>query len=218
MAININSFKTFIEMIANKPQSGFPFSIKKFNEACKYAQIEYFNKLRKQFGETEDNVDMLSPFIVSSTLPIDNYGHSQYPDDYVNTVSTRSTYYKDNVPKFVDVKFVRNSEIGNVLSSAIINPTKRYPVLTYYDTYIQFYPKDLGYVTFDYLRLPTDPIWAYTTVNNRPVYDPTNSVDFEFLPEDANEIAFMVCSYMGSNMREPALVQYSEVMKQQNQG
>lgn len=214
--ININSFKTFIEMIANKPQSGFPFSINKFNEACKYAQIEYFNKLYKEMDATQDVADTMLVFLNSTTIAVDSSGQAQYPLDYVHTMSVRNTYYKNNVPKFVDVKFVRNAEIGSYLSSQITTPSKRYPILTYYENAIQFYPKDLGYVTFDYLRLPKDPKWAFTTVLNRPVYDPINSVDLEFFAEDANELAFMVCSYMGSNMREPTLVQYSEVMKQQS--
>lgn len=216
MAININSFKTFIEMIANKPQSGFPFSINKFNEACKYAQIEYFNKEYSKFEATQDVTDTMLVFLKTVTLPVGQDGQAQYPSDYVHTTSARSTYYKNNIPKFVEVKFVRNAEVGNILSSDIVAPTKRHPIITYYDNYIQFYPKDLGYVTFDYLRLPSDPIWAFTTANNRPVYNPATSVDIEFFPEDANELAFMVCSYMGANMREPQLIQYAEQMKQES--
>ena len=106
------------------------------------------------------------------------------------------------VSKEVSIDVLRDNEIAGVLSSSINNPTTRYPVCAFYDTYIQFYPKTLQKVIFTYLRTPTVPNWGYTLdANNRPVFAQTggvngDSVDIE-APEDAqNDIALSTLEFL----------------------
>ena len=112
--------------------------------------------------------------------------------------------------KEVPIDILTDAELGSALSSSIVNPTKRYPACAYYDKFIQFEPKDLQTVIFTYLRLPVVPVWAFTTTNGRPVYDPANSVDLEAPEQVINEIAFNTLSFMGLSIREQAIYQASE--------
>ncbi len=40
-------------------------------------------------------------------------------------------------------------------------PDYYFPIYVEYETYIQFYPVDLGYVTLSYLREPVKAVWGY---------------------------------------------------------
>lgn len=88
--------------------------------------------------------------------------------------------------------------------------------LLFFDTYLQFYPADVGRVEFTYLRKPIDPVWNFTVVNGRPVYDPTTSVDLEAPDEAVDEIAMIALSLFGINIRDQELISFSEAQKAQN--
>ena len=136
---------------------------------------------------------------------------------YLHASSFRTTYITQTggVLNSMEVPIVEmnDNEIGNVLSSTINTPTNRYPKLAFYNDYVQLYPKTIGRITFSYLRVPAAPKWAYTTVNNRPVFDATNSVDIESPDETHNEIAAMTLSYLGISIKDAEIVQYAQQMK-----
>lgn len=113
-----------------------------------------------------------------------------------------------------DVKLVRDDELGDYLGSSIIYPSVSDPICTLYSSTVQIFPKKgIHRVKFTYLRQPNIPKWSYTVVNNRPVYDASNSVDIDAPEEAFNKIAMGALSFLGISIREPELVQYSEGMK-----
>ena len=116
------------------------------------------------------------------------------------------------------VDIVRNSEVPKFLGSHIYKKAlkkKDYIMASVYNKQIRVYPKDVQRVNLTYLRKPIAPYWAFTVQNNRPVYDPINSVDTEAPDDVMNEIMMMALSYLGINLREPELIQYSEMAKAQ---
>jgi len=117
-----------------------------------------------------------------------------------------------------DVDIVRDSEIGGITGSRIFSKhlsAMNKVIAAFYSDYIQFYPTKVQTAILTYLRKPIDPVWAFTVSNGRPVYDAANSVDLEAPDEVANEIIMMAASYLGINLREPELIQYSEMLKNQ---
>ena len=44
---------------------------------------------------------------------------------------------------------------------------------------VEVLPATIQQITFEYLRLPADPVWGYTTSNNRETYSAASSTDFE---------------------------------------
>jgi len=186
------------------------------------------------FQETQKISDDLGFLITRKEFNVAQDGKLSYPDGvnvkdvnsavapkYLHASSMRSTYgYKDSSgavqSKSVDIKAIKDFELGNTLASSIVTPTSRYPVYAFYDTYMQFHPKDIQRVEFTYLREPTKPVWAYTLdANNRPVYDSANSVDIESGEESMNEIAFNTLAFLGVSIRDQFLVQASETFNAQ---
>ena len=195
---------------------------------------------RVAYNQTQKVSDDLRQFITRVTLPIDNTGLMSYPTDYLHFSSASSSYVdvefdrgttsedcpdcnkdtstgtvsSDVISKTVSIRPVDDSELSNLLSSSIVQPSLGFPVLTFYQEGIQYHPISINTVDFVYLRKPIKPEWAYTLVDNRPVYDSVNSIDLEWPVQVLNEIAIRVLSFIGINLRENDLAQYSEGKRQ----
>lgn len=220
--MNINDGYRFVQFLANQTQSGI-IKPDDFNLASERAQIQMFYTERQKWQDTQIITDALSPFLTKIILPISLNGQAAYPLDYAGTSSVRHTYYLKSStasnPKFIEVEVdeINDNAIADVLSSQIVNPTKRYPRLAYYDNYMQFYPRDLGSVVYTYLREPAKPIWNYIiTPQGYPQYVAAGSVDWEFLDQYHNAIVMMICEYLGLNIREADLVQGAQLFMGQN--
>lgn len=77
------------------------------------------------------------------------------------------------------------------------------------------YPTSIASISLSYLRKPATPEWAYTTVNDEPVYDAGNSQDFETGETTHLEICMRILSAVGVNLRMGDIVQYAEMAEQQ---
>lgn len=216
--LNINELYISVQNFANKEQRGF-ISPSQFNDFAYRAVMESFMQKSLVYQSTQKISDDLRPFIKPTTLDVDPQGRVLYPDDYVHMSSVKYVNVKQVdkkvVRKLVELIPVDDNELGYRLNSTIVPPSKDFPILVYYDEYMKVFPEDLLRVEVTYLREPIKPIWAFTLVNNRPVYDPDNSVDIEFPREMHNELMIKILSYVGINLREGVLMQYAEAKNQQ---
>ncbi len=99
-------------------------------------------------------------------------------------------------------------------------PTLKNPIGCYYADHIKLFPKTMDVIQLVYLRYPKTPHREYDTVNDRDVYlatglgetgIPTQQIE---LPEiTTNQIARIILSYIGINLREQMLLQYAEAIK-----
>lgn len=213
--MNIDRVFKFLNFIVNKNQSG-NVTPEQFNIDAERCQIEFFNKEYRLFQTTREVTDALSPLLVPAIVNPDLSGQVAYPSDYSHVAAIRHIYYKDNVAIPVPVEEVAISEFGDILMSQVAPATTKYPKVTYYNDYLQFAPKTLRMIQFDYFRTPIVPNWGYTMVNSRAVYNPLTSVDFEILDTYQNEIVMMMASFYGIFLSSQQVVQYSEAMKAQN--
>jgi len=224
MSININTAYNLTRLIVNKNQG--IWSVDRFNQAAQSANIDWFNDAYGQpvlqksgqavndlnYQASEKASNNLRPFIKPIVMQINSQGQGIRPTDFVQTSSVRYVYGE----RQVEVKFVRDNNLAERLDSDLLAPSKSYPIYCIYDSFIQYYPKDLIRTNFTYLRMPATPLWAYTLVNNRPVYDAVNSVDCEFPQENLNEFVSRIVSLFGIDMREPMVQQFAA--QQQAQG
>lgn len=223
--MDINEGYRFVQFLANQTQSGY-IKPNDFNLASERAQIQLFYTERQKWQDSQIITDALSPFLTKIPLTVPASGQVTYPSDYAGTSSVRHTYFLSNStasnPKSisVDVDEINDNAIGDVLSSQIVMPTKRYPRIAYYANYMQVFPKNLGSIDFTYLREPKKPVWGFTTIpgTNNIQYDPSPSAstNWEFLDQYHNAIVMMICSYFGMNLREADVVQAAEMFKTQN--
>ncbi len=213
--MNINEAYTFLNFISNKNQSG-NVTPSQFNQMATQAQWEYFEKEYVKWQTTQDITDALAVFIKSLATSVSVTGRLPYPSDYEHVTSVRHYFVKnDNTGIEVPVKEVDNDQYAEYMQSEIVTPTLRFPIWTAYSDYMQFKPNNVGLITFDYFRKPNNPVWGFTVVNSRPVYNPTTSINWELPPQTHNELVFMMCSYLSINLRESELMQYAELQKQE---
>lgn len=215
--MNINSVYELTLLIVNKNEGAW--SVSRFNSAVKSSVIQWFNDcygqpaLSKNGNQVNDMVwqsdekisNNLRPFLKPVVLQVNASGQGVRPTDFVQTSSIRYNYGT----KQVEVKFVRDNNLDEYLNSDLLAPSKAYPIYAIYDNYLQFYPKDLVRVNFTYLRMPATPVWGYTVVNGRPVYDPATSTDIDFPEDNLNEVVSRIVALFGINLRENQVQQYA---------
>lgn len=227
--MTVEEIRLWVDFQLNKNQTGGTLSPEEYNLCLSWANQEYF-KLKYGLPEqyrpgqplpaqawavSQENIDALSPFLKAKggrdypKLKIDIDGRADIPSDYVHYSSIR---YNDKA-----VEILSNDVIGNRLQSPIVYPDKKYPIGTFYAGYIQFYPKDLGYVDFDYLRLPSTPVWAYTIVNDVAVYNPTASIELEWSAIYHMDIANLILGYAANNLRDQLAIQLANNRKNTGQ-
>ena len=230
--MDINEIYELVRFISNKSQTGTP-SPTEFNLAVNSAQFSLFMERygnpaeytpgqpipRMAYEETKKISDDLRVFKVLTDLTIDDNGQGIIPDDYIHATSMRFNYITQGPDKSIDqverpIKEVDDDKLGDRLISEIVRPTKKYPIATFYNTYIQYNPKDLKKVKFTYLRRPNDAVWAFSITNGRPLYDASASTDLEWPDDTHNEIVIRTLSLVGINLRDNELTQYA-VMRQQ---
>lgn len=228
--MNIDEVYKFVQYISNKNQSGF-LTPKDFNLSINRALTEwvmkrYNNVVSKNNQGWEKNQkisdDLRFLIVRDQIIQVDYEGVFDIPNDYLHldNLSYNYVYEQDGrtLSEMKPIDIVRSSELSNFLSSKIYKrkiDSKEYAIACMYSDFIQVYPKNVQRVSMTYLRKPIEAKWAFTVQNRKPVYDSVNSVDIEAPDEAMNEIVMMCCSYLGMNLREAELVQYSETLKSQ---
>lgn len=229
--MNIDEVYRFIQYLSKKTQSGnltpdqFNLSIKRAFYEWTIGKLGGTNDQGKVVYEYNKKVnDDLKFLIIRDNLrSVDQDGVLAMPNDYLYLSSVRYKYKELSedgaTTNYVErlVKEIREGEIAGISDSEIFKPrlaAGKMAFIAEYSDHFLVYPKNIGQVIFTYLREPIFPKWAFTVVNNRPVYDPINSVDLECYDISVNEIVFIMCSYLGINLRESELIQYSEMKRQ----
>lgn len=227
--MTVEDIRNWVNYELNKHQTGDTLSKEEYNLCLKFANEEYFKikySLPEQYqpgqplagqawAVTQENIDALSPFLIGKggkdypELKVDVNGFASYPSDYVHVSSIR--YGKK------PVEVVSNDVLGDRLDSPIVNPTSKYPICCFYSNYIQFYPEDLAFVKFDYLRMPQTPVWAATIINDEYVYNPNASIQLEWPEFTHIDIANLIVNYAAKNLRDFNMVQLSETRKIQGE-
>lgn len=228
---NIDEVYKFIQYLSKKTQSG-NLTPDGFNTSIKRALYEWtIGKLggtndqgKLSFEQTKRVSDDLSFLIVRNDYtPVSPDGKLPFPSDYLYLSSARYKYKTlsddGTTTEYVERKIdqLREGEIASASDSQIFGPrlkAGKMAFITEYAGYFKIYPSNIGQIIITYLREPITPKWAFTLVNGRPVYDPANSVDLECYEISVNEIVFIMCSYLGINLREAELIQYSEMKRQ----
>lgn len=235
--MKIDRIFTLVDFISNKHQRGY-LAPSEFNSLVEMVQWQMFKERyglpeeyqpgqpvpRVAFEVTQKVTDDLRIFKKKANLNIDSDGKGTYPTDYVHRISIRKNVTLStqcgsngatNSTRWIKVKLVDEDKMSYRLGSAIVQPSLEYPICSLMDTFVQFYPKDIGNVEFHYLRSPITPVWGYNTTNNRPVFDSSKSTDIEFPEEAVNDFIIRILSKKGIHIREPQVIEYAERKKTQ---
>lgn len=215
MGVSIDYFFRLTDAIANKNQSGNSITISQKNQFANQAQLAKFEADRNGYIETGNLTKYLTFFLKNIVKQVPPDGNLPYPSDWQHTVSMRSYFIRPNGKSVeVEVSESKDKSWGEIQISSLLMPTSRFPKYMEFANEFRFLPKSIGTVYVDYLATPTPPIWAYTTVNNRPVYDVANSVNFDFEEFSLNEIASIYLSLIGVNLKDGELSAFAQQFQQ----
>ena len=64
-----------------------------------------------------------------------------------------------------------------------------------------------GAVVISYIKTPVKPNWSYVVINDKPLYNSTNGVDFELHASEETELVYRILALAGVAIEKPQLVQ-----------
>jgi len=64
-----------------------------------------------------------------------------------------------------------------------------------------------GAVLISYIKTPAKPNWSYNVINDKPLYNSTNGVDFELHASEETELVYRILTLAGVAIEKPQLVQ-----------
>lgn len=220
--INVDSFFEFINTVTNKTESG-GFSIPQFNSALPVVVGQFTDRCIKelrayQLGQNKNYALIarrersLFDLIVTSNVTISTLGKGTLPSDWYDTKSINYKYITQNplTVKTYPIREVGADEFAQSNVSQLNVPTKKHAVATYYNQVLNVLPTDLGRVELIYYKQAAAPYWAFTLLNNEPVYDAANSVNIPLSPQDNNDLAFMFCQYLGLAIKDEFIEQFAQ--------
>lgn len=217
--VNVNDAYTLSYYIAAKQSAAFP-SPNEWNSYAALAQIDlynYYNDEREKMlvavksGESLYIPPVLANFVVYNHTPSYSGNVITQPNDYqydLELITSPSVGVQNYIKK------VDYNKWTNYLNSTIDAPTINNPIfLELPDTFITA-PPNLPNVSMTYLQQPIAPFWAYTLVNNRPVYNAGASTDFTFDETEIYRLVSRILKYMGISIRDGELAQAAMEMIQ----
>ena len=196
-------------------KSGFNGNISPddFNLVFPRAEVRFFNTKYKTYQVSQENTDSILMFKTDPvTITIGGDGKYTKPASFLHVVAI--THVLNG--KEVEITEWLDDRLGNKISSTYDAPNEEFPIYTEYKTYLQFRPITLGTAKLVSLQSITPSKWAYTVVNNRPVYDPVNSVQPRYDDTYVDEIIYLAGVDLGLNLRDQMVLQVNDVKAKEN--
>ena len=217
MAVGINDVHQLCYNLAAKQQTAFP-SPQNFNDYANLANMDLYNYynderdkmiLKVKAGSNLYISPILANFVKYDVILTQAGNQLTLPADYGYDLALTTT---DINGVKTNAKKVDYDHVANYLNSTIDAPTVTNPIYVELpDTFI-VYPASAGNFTETYLKLPVTVNWGYTIVNQRPVYNPATSVDFEFNKTEIFRLATRVLFYMGISIKDSELAREASQM------
>lgn len=224
---------SLIRLICNKDYSGNIITPERFKELIKVVNIDLF---RNKYGLPEEyqpgrpvpmeyaditlkNTDDLKAFRKSLVNTPVNSGILPYPSDYAHRDTITYNYTKTinnvttSLPKPVEI--LRGPEFDARTGNYTKRPTTANPIGTIRSDGIHISPAIITAVNFYYFRWPVTPVFTYVQHDGYISYDAANSIEAEYPVDEHLTLVNMCLSYIGVNLREADIVQYSELKKRE---
>lgn len=219
--VSINEVYQAIFAYSSKNQGGGYLSEADFNLYANLVNLSLLDDDFKTYQQVQQLTDRSKPFITKAKLQIPPNGQLPYPTDYYYFLDL-GTYDRDmylamaatcktkgTPPNYaglleIPVELLDSDKFRIRNLSPQYQASYDFPFAVIFENYIQVYPIDLGVAALDYLRQPNPVKWASTIdpVTQLPIYDPINSVDFEWTDNSKNEIIGRIAEAFGIEVRE----------------
>lgn len=220
--MTIKEIHDFILLLLNKHNTGYAAPAE-IDSALDRAQMWYFNRLygnieeyqpgrpvpRVAYGSTTAIHDHLAPFKATSTSSSNSSGSISLPSDYMHVIAIR----KNNI----SVPLISEDELGIRLDSYLFEPTSTEPVSVISGKgTLQLHPKEThNTMEVDYLKRPTKPVFGFTQSGRTITYNSGTSTQMDWNEPALNAIMMRALQYLGVNLEDGLIVQYTEGKIQQ---
>jgi hypothetical protein len=227
--VRIDAVYQKVLALANKEQRGY-ITPQEFNLFADLAQQEIFeqyfydiNQFRRvpgnnhEFSDPLKNLDQkISIFEIYDTKlsPINIYSDVILPNNVYRLGMIR-VKYRGN-PKSIIAEKIDLRQLMTYHDAPLTKPNKM--IGAYYTQYptgagdnrIKIYPtvsqdESVDLVRVSYIRKPVQPKWAYVVINDKPIYNGTNAVDFELHQSEESELVYRILVLAGIAIEKPNL-------------
>ena len=214
--VNINNVYQKVLALANKEQRGY-ITPQEFNLIAQQAQQEIFEQYFYDAKSEDKNLKNSTEFsnideILDEKLSIFKAFSSIATSGQFGTLPSNlyriGTVIENN--NKTEVEQISEDEVIYLNKSPLTKPTALFPA--YYRSsqfQIQTYPP-LSNISCRYIRVPTTPKWGYVVVNEKALYDPSTSMDFELHKSDTTELVYKILSLAGIVIAKPGLGSYAD--------
>ena len=215
--MTIDQAYRFVNFVSNKEQRG---NIKPadFNLLAPICQLELIANL---LGNEEKLTERAVPLygyksnrkIDTILLPLvtgpvgvnsDSMGEFVYPSGFI---WVDSVYTPSNT---VTMRIIDQDEYQHVKKSTIHPPSASYPIVIFRQPKGYCEPNGTGF-QMTYVKMPTDPYWAYVVMSGEPVYTGSGSVDFAVHAIGHLRICMKILQAVGINLDAIQIMQYAKL-------
>jgi hypothetical protein len=217
MAVNIDTVYQRVLAISNKEQRGY-ITPQEFNLFANQAQMEiveqYFydiNQFDRLHGNHTDYSNMLSllneklgVFKTETELPLvdengtpDPNGKTDVPIDLLKLGRVFINGLEAEEVKYSDVLTMNNT--------SICKPKASTPLYTVLEGRIKAWAAVNTNINVTYIRRPKQAIWGYVVVNEKAMYDGSQTQDFELHPLEESELVYKILTLAGITLNKADL-------------
>jgi hypothetical protein len=195
--ISVDTVYQRVLAILNKENRGY-MTPQEFNLLANQAQLEVFEQYFYDLNQFNRAGEITNEFanIVKNLK------------EKINLFKTNATLTKSSD------KFILPSNLYRLLfinQSPLTRPDSTRPLYVRTGDRIAVYPSGITTkIKCSLIISPARPNWAYEEVNNTPMYDATNSTDFELHESDETTIVYKILSYAGLVIKQPEIIQVAE--------
>jgi len=227
MAISVDTVYKKVLAILNKESRGF-LTPDEFQRIGSQVQLDLLDKAFHDYNRAvaKDSMgrggqgyadipkkiqDRIDPFYATSSVALTS-GVGTLPTFY-NIISVSATVCLT----MTDVERVEKAKLSFLLSSPLTTPSTTFPVYYITGSTLTVNPSSIASVDINYISVPSDPVWAYTTDSNgaftyttatgSTVTPTTGYVDFGLHPSSEVDLILGILRYAGVIIKDPSVIQ-----------
>lgn len=216
MAININKVYRTVLSILNKEGRGF-LTPDQFNKIGRQVQLDLLERafydynrvinnkvstIKSDYSNLPKNIkEKIDVFSKEAALVITT-GVAPAPSDLYRIINIHTS------SRTINVQEVTKSELAQINASDLTAPSTSFPVYYKEGSNIKLFPITLSAASIDYIKIPADPIWAYTAgASGSYQWDSNSSQNFELHESDEIDLTIKILGYAGLVIKDPTVVQ-----------
>ena len=233
MAININSVYKAVLVVLQQEKRGVLTPVE-FNKIAAQAQQEiytsYFDELNLVLRMPQTSLAYADRMaILDEKIQIFKRNETKtttlvggFPTTTLSNVNELGSviYLAGGAVAGREVQRIQEQDVYTVNESPLTTPTAHYPVYTYENNVLTFYPASLAVgnnMKVNYLSYPVDPIWGFDIEPNlgNYIYNSLNSTNFQIHQSDQPLLVDKILGYAGVMTRDQLALSLAAQKEQQ---